>query len=153
MAIIVCPECGAKNRVDEETARTLRPFCGRCKAELPVAESVSSSADITRPQIVTDSSFQQIVLNAGPRPVLLDCWAPWCGPCRTIAPIMDQLAAQANGKYVIAKLNTDENPRVAGQYRIDAIPTMLLFKNGQLVDRIVGLQPKQAIEQKLRAHA
>jgi thioredoxin-like negative regulator of GroEL len=66
-----------------------------------------------------------------------------------IAPIMDQLAAESNGRYVIAKLNTDDNRRVAGQYRIDAIPTMLLFHNGQLIDRIVGLQPKQAIQARL----
>lgn len=148
MAIITCPNCGAKNRVDETAAKTQQPICGRCKTRLPAPDV---SADTGHPQVVTDATFQQIVLGAGATPVLLDCWAPWCGPCRMIAPIMDQLAAEAGGRYLIAKLNTDENPRVSGQYQIDAIPTMLLFKNGQLVDRIVGLQPKQALERKLMA--
>jgi thioredoxin len=102
---------------------------------------------------VTDATFQQEVLGAGPTPVLLDCWAPWCGPCRMLAPTLEQLAGESNGRYVIAKLNTDENPRTASQFKIDAIPTMLIFKNGQLVDRITGLAPKQAIAQKLATYA
>jgi thioredoxin len=99
-----------------------------------------------KPLYVTDTSFQRDVIEA-PKdlPVLLDCWAPWCGPCRMIAPVLDQLAAESEGKYLIAKLNVDENPQVAAQFRIQSIPTMLIFKNGQLIDRLMGAMPKHAI--------
>jgi thioredoxin 2 len=144
MPIVTCPNCGAKNRVDDR-ANTLQPICGKCGQKLPTAASAGES---NKPLTITDATFDTTVLRAD-KPVLVDCWAPWCGPCRMIAPIMDQLAAESNGRYLIAKLNTDENRRVATQYRIDAIPTMLLFHNGQLVDRIVGLQPKQALQARL----
>jgi thioredoxin 2 len=144
MSIVACPNCGAKNRVDDR-ANTLQPVCGKCGQKLPVASPAGSDG---KPVAVTDATFQSVVLQAD-RPVLLDCWAPWCGPCRMIAPIMDQLAAESGGRYLIAKLNTDENRGVASQFRIDAIPTMLLFSNGQLVDRIVGLQPKPVLQAKL----
>jgi thioredoxin len=100
---------------------------------------------------VTDATFARDVLGAGATPVLVDCWAPWCPPCRAIAPTLDQLAAESGGRYVIAKLNVDENPGTAGQYRIQGIPTLLLFKNGKLVDQIVGLAPKPTLAQKLAA--
>jgi thioredoxin 2 len=143
MPIITCPRCGAKNRIDDR-ARTLQPVCGKCGAKL----SVFSSDAGGKPLVVTDATFAQEVLRAD-RPVLLDCWAPWCGPCRMIAPTIDQLAAESGGRYVVAKLNTDENRRTAAQFRIDAIPTLLIFNHGQLVDRIVGMAPKQAIIAKL----
>src|SRR5207247_9376579 len=101
-----------------------------------------------KPLIVTDDDFDQLVLRAD-RPVLLDCWATWCWPGRMIAPIIDQLAAESDGRYLVAKLNTDENRRTASQFRIDAIPTLLIFNHGQLVDRIVGMASKQAILAKL----
>ena len=155
MAIVECPNCGAKNRVDERAAERMQPVCGRCKTRLavPAGGASAGAADGGHPIEVTDATFERDVLGAGATPVLLDCWAPWCGPCRMIAPIMEQLAAEAGGRFVVAKLNTDENRRVATQFQIDAIPTMLIFKNGQLIDRIVGLQPKQAIERKVLAHA
>jgi thioredoxin len=117
--------------------------------DLPKAEE---SAAETKPLVVTDGSFQRDVLEAGARPVLLDAWAPWCGPCRMVGPIMEQLAAESNGRYRIAKLNVDENPRTAAQFQIQSIPTMLIFKNGKLVDRLVGAQPKPNIAQRLLAH-
>ena len=146
MPIVACPNCGTKNRVDDTRARALQPVCGKCGERLPAA--TASAATSGKPLIVTDATFADDVLGAS-APVLLDCWAPWCGPCRMIAPTIDQLAAESAGRYVIAKLNTDENPRTASEYRIDAIPTMLIFHRGQLVDRIVGLQPKQTILAKL----
>ena len=154
MAIVACPNCGTKNRVDENRARTSQPVCGKCGRELPAAAAAASSGPARasagggKPLVVTDATFGSDVLGA-PAPVLLDCWAPWCGPCRMIAPTIDQLAADSAGRFVIAKLNTDENPRTAAQYHIDAIPTMLIFHRGQLVDRIVGLQPKPAIVARL----
>jgi thioredoxin len=101
--------------------------------------------------MVTDATFARDVLQAGSRPVLLDCWAAWCGPCRMIAPVLEQLAAESNGRYLIAKLDVDENPVTAAQFGIQSIPTLLIFKNGALVDRMVGLQSKQAIALRLES--
>lgn len=156
MAIVECPNCGAKNRVDEQAARQKQPICGRCGTKLPlpaVGAGGGSTRANGRPVEVTDATFARVVLGGGSTPVLVDCWASWCGPCRAIAPIMEQLAAGADGRYVVAKLNTDDNPRTAGQFKIDAIPTMLIFKQGKLVDRLVGLQPRPAIERALAKHA
>jgi thioredoxin 1 len=99
---------------------------------------------------VTDETFASEVLEARGVPILVDYWAEWCGPCRMVAPVLDELAAESNGRYRIAKLNVDENPRTAAQYNIRSIPTMLVFKDGAVVDRIVGAQPKQAIAARLR---
>lgn len=99
-------------------------------------------------------SFAADVIGASAQaPVLVDAWAEWCGPCRMIAPALDQLAAEANGRYKIAKLNVDENPVISQQFGIRSIPTMLIFKGGKLVDQIVGAVPKQAIAAKLAQHA
>lgn len=102
----------------------------------------------TAVQHVTDADFEKSVLQSQ-KPTLVDFWAPWCGPCRVVGPIMDQLAAEAGGRYRIAKLNVDENPMTASRYQIASIPTMLIFKDGAIIDRIVGAQPKQAIEDRL----
>ena len=148
MTVVTCARCGTKNRVDERAAATQRPVCGKCGAALEVTAG-AGGADTSKPRIVTDATFAREVLQAGQLPVLLDCWAAWCGPCRMIAPVLDQLAAESNGRYVIAKLNVDENPQTAAQFGIQSIPTLLIFKGGKLVDRIVGAQPKQAIASRL----
>ena len=150
MAVVTCSHCGAKNRVDEARAQLLQPVCGKCGQKLPVG---SQAATPTHPITVTDQTLHQQLASAGSKPVLVDAWAPWCGPCRMIAPVMDQLAAESGGRYVVAKLNVDENPDTATRFHIDGIPALLIFKNGQLVDKIVGLQPKQAIAARLAAHA
>jgi thioredoxin 2 len=147
MPIVVCEKCGARNRVDTQIAEKLQPKCGKCGNLLNLTSGDDGNSG--KPLLVTDATFDRDVLEVKDRPVLLDCWAPWCGPCRTIAPLLDQLAAEAKGKYLIAKLNVDDNRRVAGQFQIQSIPTMLIFKNGTLVDRIIGAQPKQAIAARL----
>ena len=148
MAIEICPNCGTKNRVDERAALQMKPVCGKCGTPLPPPETTSD----TRPQTVTDGSFaREVIAASSSQPVLVDAWAEWCGPCHMIAPALDQLAAEANGRYKIAKLNVDENPVIAHQFNIRSIPTLLIFKNGQLVDQILGAQPKQAIAARLQA--
>jgi thioredoxin len=121
--------------------------CGRCGEPLKVT---ASAAETNKPRVVTDATFAREVLEKRGIPVLLDCWAEWCGPCRTIAPVLDELAAEANGRYLITKLNVDENPLTAAQFAIRSIPNMLIFKDGALVDRLVGAQPKEAIAARLR---
>jgi thioredoxin 2 len=143
--IVACEKCGTRNRVVEHD-NAKQPVCGKCGAALPTAVSDN------KPQPVTDASFSRDVIDASSsRPVLVDAWAEWCGPCRMIAPVLDQLAAESAGRYKIAKLNVDENPRTAGQFSIRSIPTLLIFKNGKLVDQLIGAQPKPTIAARLRA--
>jgi thioredoxin len=145
MAIISCPNCGTKNRVDVEAARQMQPVCGKCGAALDVTVAASDSKPIT----VTDATFAREVLNTRGVPILVDYWAEWCPPCRKVAPVLDELAAESQGRYRIAKLNIDENPRTAAHYNIRSIPTMLVFRDGAVVDRIVGAQPKTEIKKVL----
>ena len=93
---------------------------------------------------VTDASFEQDVLKSD-LPVLIDFWAPGCGPCRMVAPIVDEIATEFEGKIKVFKLNTDENPNVASQYGIRSIPTLMIFKGGQKVDTVVGAVPKTTL--------
>ncbi|HXI25270.1 MAG TPA: thioredoxin [Pyrinomonadaceae bacterium] len=149
MAIQTCPNCGTKNRIDETLALAHKPVCGKCRTRLLASNGAAES----KPQVVTDVSFaQEVIAASSSKPVLVDAWAEWCGPCRMIAPVLDQLAAESNGRYKIAKLNVDENPLTASQFNIRSIPTMLIFKIGKLVDQIVGAQPKQAIAARLAKH-
>lgn len=143
MPIITCPKCGAKNRVDER-ARSAIPKCGRCGTTLPVG-----SGSDGKPLHVTDSTFDEVLASAGDLPVLIDAWAEWCGPCKMLGPTIDQIAGESAGRWIVGKLNVDQSPRTASRFRISSIPTLLIFKNGQLRDQIVGLQPKQAIVSRL----
>ena len=100
---------------------------------------------------VTDSSFPTEVLESSV-PVLVDFWAPWCGPCRMVAPVVDEIAEQYEGQIKVVKLNTDENPQVASQYGIRSIPTLMIFKDGQRVDMVVGAVPKTTLANTLEKY-
>jgi thioredoxin 1 len=101
-----------------------------------------------KPVVVTDATIDAV---ASQYPVfILDCWAEWCGPCRMIGPIIEQLAAEMKGKAVFGKLNVDENMQTANKYRISAIPTLMIFKNGKLIDKLVGAYPKPALAAKIQ---
>jgi thioredoxin 1 len=99
---------------------------------------------------ISDADFEQQVLKSD-KPVMVDFWAPWCGPCRAVAPILEDLAGEYEGKVIIAKVNTDEDPKYMVQYGIMGIPTVLFFKDGQLVDRVVGAGPKSFYKTRIEA--
>jgi thioredoxin 2 len=135
-----CKSCGTKNRIPGDKAgKTAK--CGKCGS--PVDTGVLRT---TKPMVIGDGNFHDLVLKS-PLPVLLDCWAPWCGPCKMIGPIMEELAAEWKGKARIGKLNVDENPQTAGKFQIRSIPTLLIFDNGKLKETLVGALPKQQISQ------
>ena len=143
LVTVRCPRCGVLNRIPAAKVQD-GPLCGKCKSVLPAPPAPD------RPVAVTDSNFAQEVVSH-PGAVLVDCWAPWCGPCRSLAPVLDQLAREYAGRLKVAKLNTDENPQTAARFGIRSIPTMLLFKNGERKDTLVGAQPRQEIERRLRS--
>jgi thioredoxin len=107
----------------------------------PAAEPEEREPMSASPLHVTDASFQKDVLES-PTPVLVDFWAPWCGPCKMIAPVLDELAGEFAGRVAIAKVNVDDHQQHAAQFRVQGIPTMILFKDGREVDRLVGAAPK-----------
>ena len=135
--ILACSKCGTKNKVPASRINEA-PKCGKCGALL--------STDILRkPITISDSTFDKEVLGSE-LPVLVDCWAPWCGPCKAVGPILDELAEIYKGRLKIAKLNVDENQGIGARYSIASIPTMFLVKNGQIIDTLIGALPKEEME-------
>ena len=141
--VVACAKCGAKNRVSLDSALQKQPVCGKCKAELP--------APAMDPVVVTDTNFSQVV-EKSPVPVLLDLWAAWCGPCRMIAPTIEMLARELAGKALVGKLDVDANTRTAARFGVQGIPTLLILKNGKEVDRLIGVQSREAILARLNRH-
>lgn len=135
--ILACASCRAKNRIP--LARlTEGPKCGKCKAPLPLE-------DLGKVMAVTDATFDQEVMHSS-LPVLVDCWAPWCGPCKSIAPILDALAKKYQARLKIVKVNMDENTRTGSRFSISSVPTMLLVKNGTIKETLQGALPREQLE-------
>jgi thioredoxin 2 len=139
--MVRCPSCSAINRVPmNQVGPGKKAICGRCKTSLPTDAA---------PVVVSDATFADQVERAA-LPVLVDMWAPWCGPCRMIAPALDTLAVEMAGRVRIAKMNVDDNPATSSRFGVRSIPTLLVFKDGREVDRIVGVQSKAAIAARLQ---
>jgi thioredoxin 1 len=137
-----------ENEEDEELERINRAKLQEIMKKSRATEKKEILSN--KPIEVKDATFKEIV-ERHPL-VVVDCWAPWCGPCRMVAPVIEELARDYAGRILFGKLNVDENREVSTQYEIMSIPTLLVFKNGKLVDTIIGAMPKQTLEQKITRH-
>lgn len=131
MSVFRCAECGAINRVPRARVAD-KPVCGRCKAPLDVSGA---------PQAVSAEQLEEAV-RSSPVPVLVDVWAPWCGPCRMAAPILERIAKARAGLVLVLKVDSDQHPAVSQRYRVSGIPSFLVFRNGELDARQEGLLPE-----------
>ena len=126
-----CPACGTANRIAYAKVAS-QGRCGTCKADLPL---------VTSPAEISDIEAFAALVSQSPLPVVIDFWAPWCGPCQMMAPEFAKAAAQAAGEALFVKVNTDEQPQIAGQFRIQGIPAFALIREGKLTDQTSGFQP------------
>ncbi|MDQ1352274.1 MAG: thioredoxin 2 [Acidobacteriota bacterium] len=140
MSIIVrCPACGAKNKINEKTKK--KPLCGKCKTPILIQQNVS-------PIHLSDSDFDNFIRTSH-KPVLVDFWAQWCGPCRLMSPVLDSFA-NSQGSIVVAKVDTDRNPVTSSKFQIFSIPTLILFDEGKEVKRLTGAMSLQQLESLLK---
>ena len=136
-SLLRCPGCKAKNRVARERLAEA-PTCSRCHTNLvPQA-----------PVAINDDAWA-VEVDASPMPVLVDFWAPWCGPCRTMAPVLDQLATETAGRLKIVKVNVDQNPQASARFGVQAIPTLVLLDRGHKRDEVRGALPKAALRARI----
>lgn len=135
---VQCTNCQAKNRLGNAESSREKPRCGRCGADLPWLVQA------------TDHSFEREA--DAPMPALVDLWAPWCGPCRVVGPVLEQLSRELAGRLKVIKINVDENPRLAARFDARSIPTLVLLEGGEVRERVVGAQPKAALRRLVDAY-
>jgi thioredoxin 2 len=134
--IVSCPHCNTRNRTGHRPGR--QPVCGKCRHPLPWLVDAADDTFASELEV--------------PVPVLVDFWAAWCGPCRAVAPVLEALARDLAGKLKVVKLDTDANPRTASSFGVQSLPTLILFRDGEPVETMIGAQPKSALLQRLRPH-
>jgi thioredoxin 2 len=134
--VVACPNCHSKNRVPSVAEGV--PRCGRCKSALPWVVDA------------TEADFAQVA-DAASIPVLVDIWAPWCGPCRQVSPVLERLATERAGRLKLVKVNADEAPHLSSRFDVKAIPTLILLDQGRVVDRQIGALPAVALRRWLEA--
>lgn len=135
--VAVCPACGARNRLSGSSAIRV-PVCGKCGSRLPWLTTAG------------EATFAEEI--KAPVPVLVDFWAEWCGPCRMVGPVLEELSRDLAGRLKVVKVNVDQNPAVAQRFRVMSIPTMILFRDGRQVDTMVGALPKGALLDRLQPY-
>jgi len=136
-SVVSCPQCGTSNRIKSAVTDQF-PVCGKCKGSLPWIVNG------------TDISFRKELETS--TPVLVDFWADWCAPCRMTAPVLDDLARDKAGQVKVVKINVDQNPTTAERFNVQSIPTLILFKNGQAVETVVGAMSKNALLERFGPH-
>jgi len=136
--LVRCPSCGKMNRV-RYAALSSKNQCGSCRTPLSPPRT---------PVEISDATTFDLVIQSSALPVLVDFWAPWCGPCRVVGPVLEEIAGERDDLKIV-KLNTDENPQVSAQFQVLSIPTLILFKNGEAVKKVIGAYPKRKLEAEL----